>query len=60
MSSEFVRYSPEIETIDPNLDELMEQIIDFWEKTVHESPTSEGTGTRCTRRSREDARRGEG
>ena len=29
MSSEFVRYTPEIETIDPNLDELMAQIIDI-------------------------------
>ena len=44
MPTDFVRYSPEIETIDPNLDEVMEQIIDFWEKTVCESPTREGTG----------------
>jgi hypothetical protein len=44
MASEFVRYSPEIETIDPHLDELMEQIIAFWENTVRASPTTEGTG----------------
>ena len=44
MSSHFVRYSPEIETIDPNIKELMAQIIMFWEKTVRESPTREGTG----------------
>jgi catalase len=41
---DFVRYSPEIETIDPNLDALLEQIIGFWEKVVGESPTREGTG----------------
>ena len=35
---EFVRYSAEIETIDPDIDELTEQIIDFWEKKVRESP----------------------
>ena len=44
MSSAFVRYSAEIETIDPDIDELTEQIIDFWEKKVRESPKSEGTG----------------
>src|SRR6516165_5101391 len=44
MSPEYVRYSPEIETIDPNIDELTAQIIDFWEKTVRESPAREGTG----------------
>ena len=44
MSSNFVRYSPEIETIDPHLDELMERIVDFWEKTVRESPEREGSG----------------
>ena len=44
MSSDFVRYSPEIETIDPNLDEYMAQIIDFWERKGRESPTVEGTG----------------
>jgi hypothetical protein len=44
MSSEFVRYSPEIETIDPDLDELLPQIIEFWEKKGRESPEVEGTG----------------
>src|SRR5690242_18076440 len=44
MSSNFVHYSPEIETIDPNIEELMARIIDFWEKAVRESPTREGTG----------------
>jgi len=40
----FVRYSPEIETIDPKIDELTPKIIDFWEKTVRASPKTEGTG----------------
>ena len=44
MSSDFVHYSPEIETIDPHIDELMAQIIEYWEKKVRESPTTEGTG----------------
>ena len=44
MSSEFVRYAPEIETIDPQIDELLAQIIDFWEKKGRESPRTEGTG----------------
>src|SRR4029450_11037880 len=44
MSSDFVHYSPEIETIDPHIDELMAQIIEYWEKTVRESPRTEGTG----------------
>jgi hypothetical protein len=37
MSSESVLYTPEAETFDPNLDELMVSIVDFWEKTVRES-----------------------
>ena len=44
MSSDFVRYSPEIETFDPKLSELMPRIIDFWETKVRESPKTEGTG----------------
>src|SRR6187200_3047773 len=44
MASDFVRYSPEIETIDPQIDELMAQIIDFWEKKGRESPSTEGNG----------------
>lgn len=44
MPADFVRYSPDIETFDPNLEELMARIIEFWEKLVRESPTVEGTG----------------
>jgi hypothetical protein len=44
MSTDFVRYSPEIETIDPDIEEYMARIIDFWEKAVRESPTREGSG----------------
>ena len=44
MSSDFVRYSPEIETFDPKLSEYMTWIIDFWETKVRESPTTEGSG----------------
>jgi len=42
--SDFVRYSPEIETFDPKLSEYMTRIIDFWETKVRESPTREGSG----------------
>src|SRR5262245_16570002 len=48
MPLDFVRYSPEIETIDPNLDQLLEQIIAFWENKVRNSPVEEGSG-RATR-----------
>ena len=34
MSSEFVRYAPEIETIEPDIDELLAQIIDFVDRWV--------------------------
>jgi hypothetical protein len=44
MSSEFVRYTSEIEVIDPHIDELLAQIIGFWEKKGRESPRTEGTG----------------
>jgi hypothetical protein len=44
MSLDFARYSPDIETIDPHIDELLPQIIDFWEKKGCESPRTEGTG----------------
>jgi hypothetical protein len=47
MSPDFVAYSPEIETVDPNIEELMAQIIDFWEKTVRDSPTREGPDALC-------------
>ena len=48
MSSDFVLYSPDIETFDPNLEKLMRRIVEFWEKQVRESPEREGTG-RATR-----------
>jgi hypothetical protein len=41
---EFVRYSPGVETIDPDIDELLDEIIKFWEKKGRESPKTEGTG----------------
>ncbi len=44
MSSEFVRYVSEIETIDPHIGELLAQIVDFVEKKGRESPRTEGTG----------------
>src|SRR3954469_16177932 len=44
MSSEFVRYGAEVETIDPHIDELLAQIIDFVEKKGRESPRTEGAG----------------
>lgn len=44
MSSDFVRYSPDIETFDPKLSEYMTRIIEFWEKKVRESPVTEGSG----------------
>lgn len=44
MPSDFVRYSPEIETFDPKLSEYLTRIIDFWETKVRESPTTEGSG----------------
>ena len=53
MSSDFVRYSPEIETIDPHIDELMAQIIDFWEKKGRESPHDRGQRAGRPRRARE-------
>jgi hypothetical protein len=36
MSSDFVRYTPEIESIDPQIDELTAQIIEFWERKAVE------------------------
>jgi hypothetical protein len=44
MAPEFVRYSPDIETLDPRLDNLLPQIIEFWEQKARESPQTEGTG----------------
>src|SRR5262245_27792604 len=48
MSLEFVRYSPDIESLDPDLDKLLDQIIAFWENKVRNSPVEEGSG-RATR-----------
>src|SRR5215475_8134588 len=42
--TDFVHYTPEIETIDTHLDDLLAEIIAFWEKKGRESPTTEGTG----------------
>ena len=39
----FVRYAADIETFDPQLDELLQEIVGFWEKKGRESPTVEGT-----------------
>ncbi|MFI6058342.1 catalase family protein [Streptomyces sp. NPDC051286] len=44
MSSDFVRYSPEIETFDPTYSENMTKILDYWRKKVGESPDKEGSG----------------
>jgi hypothetical protein len=44
MAPDFVRYSPEIETIDPDLEETMAKVIDWWQKKVRQSPQTEGTG----------------
>ncbi len=60
MSSDFVRYSPEIETIDPNIDEYMTRIIDFWEKDGPRIADTGRDGARCTWGAREDTGRGEG
>jgi hypothetical protein len=46
MSSEFVRYSPEIETIDPQIDELVPQIYSASAKvrrTLNHQPETEPT-----------------
>ena len=48
MPLEFVRYSPDIEALDPDLDKLLDQIIAFWENKVRNSPVEEGSG-RATR-----------
>jgi len=53
MSSEFVRYAPEIETIDPEIDETLAQIIDFAEKKGRESRPTESAGRGRPRRARE-------
>jgi len=44
MATEFVPYSSDLETIAPDIDELLPQIIEWWEKKGRESPATEGTG----------------
>src|SRR5262245_55833184 len=44
MPLEFVRYSAGIEKLDPDLDRLLEQIVDYWERLVRASPVEEGSG----------------
>src|SRR5215510_1269302 len=44
MPLDFVRYTREMERLDPDLDQLLNQIIGFWEKKVRESPVAEGSG----------------
>jgi len=44
MATDFVRYTPEIEKLDPDLNQLLDQIIGFWEHKVRESPVAEGSG----------------
>jgi hypothetical protein len=44
MAPEFVPYSDDIEIFDPNIDELLPRIIEYWEQLVSASPTTEGTG----------------
>ena len=44
MSNSFVRYAPDVETFEPGFDDLLEQVVAFWEKKGRESPASEGTG----------------
>jgi hypothetical protein len=44
MPNTFIRYAADIEKIDPRCDELLEEIVAFWEKKGRESPASEGTG----------------
>ena len=43
-ATDFVRYSDDIETIDPNMDELLGQIIEFWERRAasHRRPRAPG------------------
>lgn len=44
MPRDFVRYTPEMETLDPDLDRVLEQIVGYWERTVRDSPVVEGSG----------------
>jgi hypothetical protein len=53
MSTNFVRYSPEIETFDPKLSEYMTRIIDFWETKVANRRQEEASGRAVRGRPRE-------
>jgi hypothetical protein len=44
MAPDFVRYTADLETIAPDIEELLPQVIEFWKKKGRESPTTEGTG----------------
>jgi hypothetical protein len=44
MATQFVRYTPAIEKLDPDLNRLLDQIVSFWENKVRESPVAEGSG----------------
>ena len=44
MSPDFVRYAPELETITPDIEDLLPQVIAFWDKKGRESPEAEGSG----------------
>ena len=44
MPNTFIRCTPDIEKIDPHLDELLAQLVTFWEKKGRASPATEGTG----------------
>jgi hypothetical protein len=46
MSSDFVRYSPDIETFDPKLSEYVTRIIAFWETKVRDRRHGRAAGGR--------------
>ena len=46
MAPDFVRYSPELETIAPDIEQLLPQLIEFWEKKGVNRRGSRATGAR--------------
>lgn len=44
VASAFVRYAPDVETIDPDIDALVAQSVAFWEQRARESVRVEGAG----------------
>ena len=60
MSSDFVRYCRRSRRLIRTSMNCTEQIIEFWEKTVRESPTRRGYRARCPWRARKDTGRGQG